>query len=174
MTHSEIHPGSLKRLLVALYDSLLILAVLFIAAALTLPFTGGEATSANNIFMSLYLLSVVYVFYAWFWTHGGQTLGMRAWKLKLVQLDGNPVTWQQAFIRFITGLPAWALFLFGLLLWMLPDKIEVAEWITTIPEWLIILSGFVWLLLDNQSFIWRDKISGTHVVVVDKTKDSSE
>ena len=166
MTQAIIkHPTVLKRLTAAVYDGFLILATVFIASALTLPLTGGEATAANNIFMSLYLLAVIYIFYGWFWTHGGQTLGMRVWKQKF---DGSPVNWQQSFIRFITGLPAWGLFIIGLLLWMLPDKIELAEWLTHIPKWLFALTGFIWVLLNNKSNNWRDNISGTQVILVNK------
>lgn len=162
------HPSPLKRLLAALYDAFLILAVVFIASALTLPLTGGEATPSNNIFMTLYLLSVIYIFYGWFWTHGGQTLGMRVWKQQLVQLNGAAVNWKQSFIRFITGLPAWGLFFIGLMLWMLPEKIHHVSWLTNIPTWLIVLTGFVWLLSDNRSGNWRDKVSGTHIILLSK------
>lgn len=160
------HPSMLKRLLAALYDSFLILATLFIATALTLPFTKGEVAADNKIYMSFYLLSVVYIFYGWFWTHGGQTLGMRVWKQKLIQLDGSTITWQQTFIRLITGLPAWLLFLVGLLLWVFPDKIELTETLTNVPKGIFAFAGFIWVLLDNRNNNWRDKLSGTHVIAV--------
>lgn len=164
------YPTLLKRLLAALYDSFLILATLFIATALTLPFTKGEVATDNNIYMSFYLFIVIYIFYGWFWTHGGQTLGMRVWKQKLIQLDGSTVTWQQTFIRLITGLPAWLLFLVGLLLWSFPDKIELTEIVAYVPKWLFAIAGFIWVLLDNRSNSWRDKISGTHVITVNNEK----
>ena len=155
------HPSLAKRLLAALYDSFLILATLFIATALTLPFTKGDVAAGNNIYMSLYLFSVIYIFYGWFWTHGGQTLGMRVWKQRLVQTDNTTITWQQAFIRFISGIPAWLLFLIGLVLWIKP---EIAAAHTSLPGWIFALFGIVWVLLDNRSGNWRDKLSGTHVI----------
>lgn len=157
-----------KRLLASLYDSLLVLATLFIASAISLFFT--ERNITTNIVMTVYLLGVIYLFYGWFWTHGGQTLGMRAWKQKLVQFDGQAVSWQQAFIRFITALPAWCLFLFGLLLWMLPEKIVISGWLTLAPYWALIIIGLVWLYFDNRSNNWRDKLSGTHIITIDKNK----
>ena len=158
------HPTTLKRLLAAFYDTFLVLATLFIATALTLPFTKGEVAATNRIYMSLYLLGVAYLFYAWFWTHGGQTLGMRAWKQQLISLNGNTVSWQQAFIRFITALPAWGLFIVGLILWI---KSDIAESLTTIPGWTFALTGFVWVLLNTRSNNWRDKLSGTNVIIVE-------
>lgn len=165
------YPSPFKRLLVSVYDGLLILAILFIATALTLPFTGGKAVSGNNFLMPVYLLSVIYLFYGWFWTHGGQTLGMRAWKLQLVPvpLEDNAVTWKQSLIRFLTALPAWSLFLLGFLLWMLPAKIEISDWLKNVPEWLLLLSGFIWLISDNRPGNWRDKLSQTEIKFIDKS-----
>lgn len=157
------HPTIFKRLLAAFYDSFLILATAFIATALTLPFTKGNVSVDNNIYMSIYLLTIVYIFCGWFWTHGGQTLGMRVWKQRLVGIEGNSVNWQQSFIRFATAVPAWFLFLVGIILWA---KSDVAASITTIPGWLITLAGFTWVLLNLKNNNWRDKLSGTHVVTV--------
>ena len=157
------HPTIFKRLLAAVYDSFLILATAFIATALTLPFTKGNISVNNNIYMSVYLLTVVYIFCGWFWTHGGQTLGMRVWKQRLVGVEGNAVNWQQSFIRFITAVPAWFLFLVGIILWV---KSDIAASITMIPGWLITLTGFTWVLLNLKNNNWRDKLSGTHVITV--------
>ncbi len=159
------HPSPFKRLLASLYDSFLILAVVFIATALTLPVTRGEVGAEYRIYMTLYLLAVIYGFYGWFWTHGGQTLGMRVWKQKVVQHDGNPVSWQQAFYRYITALPAWCLFLVGAVIWMLPGKIHLSPILNAIPGWFYTFAGFLWVYYDNTSNNWRDKLSGTVVIV---------
>ena len=164
------HPGTFKRLLSALYDSFLILATTFLATALTLPFTKGDVAAGKNIYMSLYLLLVIYVFYGWFWTHGGQTLGMRAWKLKLVQIDGTAVNWQQSFVRVITGLPAWGLFFIGLLVWIVPERITLSQTLSAIPGWSLAVAGFIWVLLDTRSNNWRDKLSGTHIIMTENNK----
>ena len=88
---------------------------------------------------------------------------MRVWKQRLVGAEGNAVNWQQSFIRFATAVPAWFLFLVGIILWA---KSDVAASITTIPGWLITLTGFTWVLLNLKNNNWRDKLSGTHVVTV--------
>jgi uncharacterized RDD family membrane protein YckC len=158
------YPTLFKRLLAALYDSFLVLATIFIATALTMPFTQGDVSAENKIFMSLYLLSVIYIFYGWFWTHGGQTLGMRAWRQQLVSIDGKAVNWQQAFIRFITGLPAWLLLISGILIWMLPEKIELADALLSVPRWSFIVVGLIWVWVNHQPNNWRDKLSGTEII----------
>lgn len=50
-----------------------------------------------------YLLAVVGFFFVWFWSHGGQTLGMRAWRLKIQRMDGNTISMFQAVIRLCTA-----------------------------------------------------------------------
>ncbi|NOT83185.1 MAG: RDD family protein [Methylococcaceae bacterium] len=83
------------------YDSLLLVGVLFVATALILPFNAGRAFSSAQFFYPLYLFVVSFVFFGWFWTHGGQTLGSRAWKIKIQTLDQHPVTWRCAAKRFL-------------------------------------------------------------------------
>jgi len=95
--------GFLRRLAAQLYDGLLLLAVLFMAVAIALPFNGGNAYPAGHIGFSLYLLTVSFFYYAWFWTHGGQTLGMRAWKIRLEKADGTPCDAKTALSHWIIG-----------------------------------------------------------------------
>ncbi len=72
-----------RRLAALVYDSL-VLAALWMAATLpVLALTGGEAVTGGVWLYRFYLLVIAGVFFGWFWTHGGQTLGMRAWRAKL-------------------------------------------------------------------------------------------
>jgi uncharacterized RDD family membrane protein YckC len=128
--------GLLSRLAAIIYDSLQLIAVLFLATALTLPLTGGEAIPPNTPSFTVYLLLVCFVFFGWFWTHGGQTLGMRAWRLRIQQPNGAPITWRQAVIRFVLALLSWGCL--GL--------------------------GFWWIAFDQQGRGWHDLGSGTLLV----------
>ncbi len=134
------HAGLLRRLAAILYDGLLLLAVLFIAGALALSFTGGEAVKAGNPLFTTYLFFVSFFFFAWFWTHGGQTLGMRAWRLRVQQRNGDPITLWQALLRFLVA----------------------------IPSWLLLGLGFLWSLLDKEKMTWHDRYSMTVMVVLPK------
>lgn len=110
----------LRRLGAMLYDGLLLVALWFLATALWLPFTGGEAVPYPGL-LRVWILAVSFVFFGWFWTHGGQTLGLRAWKLKLVRADGGEPTWRDALVRFALAIPSIALAGLGLW-WMLVDR----------------------------------------------------
>ena len=132
-------PGLIKRLAVVIYDSLLLLAILFVATACLLPFTGGEAVPDEAYTKALYLfylLAVSFAFYGWFWTHGGQTLGMKAWKVKVCRLDGGTVGWGRSLLRFLAAILSWAVC--GL--------------------------GFLWIVFRSDSAAWHDLWSKTRLV----------
>ena len=116
--------GLIVRLLAMFYDSLLLFSALLIATALALIVTRG-ALSYHNPFFRTFLFMICFSFYAWFWLHGGQTLGMRAWRLRLQRPDGQPVSVWQALLRFLVAIPSLALAGLGLF-WMLVDKDKLA------------------------------------------------
>lgn len=117
--------GLLRRLAATLYDLLLLLAILIIAGFIALPFNGGEAPKPGNLWYQTYLFLICYVFFAWFWTHGGQTLGMRAWRLRVQNDDGSAISWPQSLLRFIGGLLSCLLLGVGLL-WICVDRDKLA------------------------------------------------
>lgn len=125
-----------------LYDFLLLLAVLFLATALLLPFNAGEAFTSGQIFYPVYLSIISFVFYGWFWTHGGQTLGLRAWNIKVLTLDQKPISWYLAFLRFMAALLSWVVF--GL--------------------------GFVWIIIDKNKYSWHDHLSKTALFLQSNAK----
>ncbi len=47
------------------------------------------------------MIGVIYLFFAYFWVHGGQTLGMRAWRFRLLRDDGEPLTTADAGRRLL-------------------------------------------------------------------------
>jgi uncharacterized RDD family membrane protein YckC len=135
--------GLWRRLAALLYDTLLLLAIWFVATAVFLPLTGGEAIEPNNPFLTTYLLFVSFFFYGWFWRHGGQTLGMRSWRLQLQNMRAGPISWLQCLLRFIVALPAGLLF--GL--------------------------GYLWMLVDKRKLTWHDRYSETRIVQLDRNPD---
>ena len=121
------------------YDSLLLLAVLLVAVALLLLFSGGTFTYHNPVFRTLILL-LCFIFYAWFWLHGGQTLGLRTWRMRVQNLDGGPITLWQAVLRFMLAIPSLALG--GL--------------------------GFFWMVFDRDRMTLYDRLSRSVIVVLPK------
>ncbi|MBT5223201.1 MAG: RDD family protein [Gammaproteobacteria bacterium] len=132
-------PGFFRYLGAIFYDFILVIAIFFVATAILLPFNQGEAIHSSFLF-PLYLLTVSFLFYGWFWTHGGQTLGLRAWKIRLVNHEQNDISWKQAFIRYLTACASWLAF--GL--------------------------GIVWRLWQKDSKTWQDLSSRSDIVLLDK------
>ena len=87
------------------------------------------------VFVALFAVSIAY--FPYFWTHGGQTPGMRPFGLKVVMdRDGGPVTLGPALLR-----------LFGF-------------WLDAFVFYL----GFAWVLIDKRRRGWHDLIAGTVVI----------
>lgn len=101
-------PGILRRLGAILYDSLVLCGLLSAATACILPFNGGEAIAPGQWAFPVYLVVVSFLFFGWFWTHGGQTLGMRAWRIRVISQSGAPLTWLQALARFFGAMLSWS------------------------------------------------------------------
>lgn len=116
-------PAPLWRRLAATVYDVLLLAGLWLSTlllvVLPLKVVGFEAGPA---LVRALLFAVTFGFFSWFWTHGGQTLGMRAWRLQLRRHDGGALSWPLAMRRF-----AWALLLWlpGWL-WLLVDTRRLA------------------------------------------------
>ena len=123
---SNHKPASLfKRLVVIGYDGLLLIAILFISTALTLPLNDGMAITNQHPlfpFLVIYWFIISFIFYGWFWTHGGQTLGMKTWNLQLISTDNKKITWKQAFVRFCCAILSTIFFGLGFLWSLFNEK----------------------------------------------------
>lgn len=122
-----------RRLMALIYDGFLLGALWFVSAGvfvLLYPLTGlpvvetqGVVTASRAWLQGLLfplLILETWAFYAWFWMHGGQTLGMRAWRLQLCDTDGGPVLLTQTVQRFLAAALSWALLGLGWLMALVP------------------------------------------------------
>ncbi|ULQ45729.1 RDD family protein [Flagellatimonas centrodinii] len=105
-----------RRLLASVYDGLLLLAMWMSALLVEVLITDAIGVQRAPEMTRLVLLSLAFGFFGWFWTHGGQTLGGRAWRLQVQRSDGEPLRLPDAMLRFaasVTWLPLgmiWCLF----------------------------------------------------------------
>lgn len=90
-----------RRLLAFLYDSFLLLALFFAVTTVALFLNNGQAI--ESIAYKFLLIPVAGMFYIGFWIRGGQTLGMRAWRIKVVNNDAKFLGWKQCVLRFVLG-----------------------------------------------------------------------
>ncbi len=103
---------------------------------------GGESIPPGSPLFQLLLFATAGAFFIWFWTHGGQTLGMRSWQLRVERQCGQSLSYRDALVRFLVGIVSIAAAGLGLL----------------------------WILIDPDKLAWHDRAAGTRVVVLPKQK----
>jgi uncharacterized RDD family membrane protein YckC len=138
-------PGLLRRLAAMFYDFMLLAALLMLAGALVvvplgMGFDIDSEVLARHPLFRLYLFLVILGFFCGFWIRGGQTLGMRAWRLMVVRYDGNRLHLRDALARFAAAALSWT----------------------------VLGAGFLWSLLDREKLTWHDRLSGTRLVMLKK------
>jgi uncharacterized RDD family membrane protein YckC len=138
-----------RRLAAMLYDSLLVFAIWIIVGFVVFSAFGLEQARTiegdtvvldplvrYTLFCAM-LLSA-WLFFGFFWTHSGQTLGMQAWRIRVVNERDQAISWRQVTLRFLVAPPA--LLLGGI--------------------------GYWWSLFDRQRRSWPDLASGSRIVRV--------
>jgi uncharacterized RDD family membrane protein YckC len=139
----------LPRILGAIfYDLIIIFAIIFVAAQwFPLIPESFQNAPTMTLFKQLYMLGISFLYFAYSWKRGGQTIGMKSWRVKLLQNEHpqkesqvQPVRWRQCTIRYLVAIISWLAF--GL--------------------------GFVWIIFSPQHKSWHDMASGTRLVVIPK------
>src|SRR3989344_2251858 len=129
--------GLARRLSAIFYDALLLLALLMLGSFLYVPIAGIVLPAPlGRTLYQIFLFAIGFLYFTGFWVHGGQTLGLRTWKLRLVACDGGSVTWPQATQRFALAL----------------------------VSWLCLGLGFLWALVYREKLAWHDRFSGTRLI----------
>jgi uncharacterized RDD family membrane protein YckC len=118
------------------YEALLIAALLVVATFPFVGFTGGNITATSRYFLQFYLLAICATYFTWFWTHGGQTLPMKTWRIRLISSNGAVPSLKQSLVRYVAAL-------FG---------ISAAG------------IGLIWALHDSDRQFLHDRIAGTRLV----------
>lgn len=126
------------RLAAMVYESLLVLAVLFIASLPFLYVVGDAQSGWRHAAFQLYLVGVLFAYFAAFWRRSGQTLAMKTWRIRLVGPDGGRISLKQALQRYLLA------------------------WVSLLPAG----AGFWWALFDRDRQFLHDRLLGTRLVRV--------
>ncbi|MES2563481.1 MAG: RDD family protein [Pseudomonadota bacterium] len=126
----------LRRALSLAYEALLLAALLWCAALLFRIIETPLAVAHSRTIFQAYLFLLTSAYFVWQWTHGGQTLAMKAWRIRLVTPRGDAINARQAWTRYL--LATFSLGAFGL--------------------------GFVWALIDRERQFLHDRLAGTRLV----------
>ena len=135
-------PASLwLRIAAALYDVFPLLALWMATAGLALLVVHGNVDLAHpdlawRIGLRLALLAVTAAYFVISWMRGGQTIGMRAWRLRIVGADGGALPWPRCLLRFVVACASLG----------------------------VLALGFVWCLVDRRKRAWHDIIANSALV----------
>ncbi|MDX1454922.1 MAG: RDD family protein [Gammaproteobacteria bacterium] len=133
----------LRRIACAVYDGLILIALFMFATALLMPFTGGAIDPPPyNLLFDLYLALVGCGYFLLVWKRDGQTLGMRAWRLRVISKDGGKLGAGDLLLRLALGLVGW----------------------------LALGIGWLWMLVDKQGRGWQDLVGNSALASVPKPK----
>lgn len=122
-----------RRAAALIYDGFLLAALLMVFTGAMLFFTHGQALLYDTAGRWVYLyraglVAVIGAYYLINWMRSGQTLGMRAWHLRVVSDLGRPVTLKAALLRFVYGILAWTPAAAGVLwLYLDPDHLAIHD-----------------------------------------------
>lgn len=129
-----------KRIAAGIYDTLLLIALFVVPTLALMAVRGGEPVPAGDPLLQVLLALTAAAFFVGFWKRAGQTVGMRAWRLRVVSDQGGPLSLKSALLRFAASIPAVACF--GL--------------------------GVLWALFDKDKKTLQDRVANTRVIVLPK------
>jgi uncharacterized RDD family membrane protein YckC len=141
-TMPSSNPASLwLRVAAVVYDLFPLIALWMATAGLLLLAMHGNVDVAHppgayRIALRVALLAVSAAYFVVSWSRGGQTIGMRAWRLRVVAADGGRLPWTRALLRFVVALCSLAVL--GL--------------------------GFIWCLFDRERRGWHDIATQSRLV----------
>jgi uncharacterized RDD family membrane protein YckC len=150
VTSPQPSPSLLRRLAAMVYDTLLVIALVAVVNAVALivvvRVTGGEQQVLNAHLVQLLTALSIVGFFSLFWIKNGQTLGMQAWRIKLVDFSGAPPSFGKSLLRCCgASLSAACL---GL--------------------------GYLWCLVDRKKRYWHDYLSRTELILLPKAPGKSD
>jgi len=119
-----------------LYESLVVFAILLVGFLFPQIVLSGFGFSSSAKLLWVHVALVLMLYFVWCWIHGGQTLPMKTWKLRVANPDGSPLRPIQAFLRYLAAWPSIALLGIGIL----------------------------WALIDPDQQFLHDRIAGTRIV----------
>jgi uncharacterized RDD family membrane protein YckC len=133
------------RLLAAVYDLFPLLALGFFAVIAAILVTGGTLDVhrlGHKLVVQALVLGASAAYFVVSWLRGGQTIGMKPWRLRVIGADGAAIGPRRALLRFAVALVSLAAG--GL--------------------------GFLWCLVDRERRGWHDIATGTLLVRLEKSR----
>jgi uncharacterized RDD family membrane protein YckC len=156
-------PSILRRLASMFYEAVVLAAIAFFAGSLFLLASHGQPPSGLLRFaLQAYLLAVFAAYFLWCWLRGGQTLPMKAWRIRLVARGHARVPARVALLRF-----AYAALFMGSLFASVAAAFEHRNVLLAFASLALSGVGIGWALVDRDRQFLHDRLAGTRLVRAD-------
>jgi uncharacterized RDD family membrane protein YckC len=161
-------PGLGRRLAALVYEGLLLFGVLMLAGWLYGGLTQQRHALEGRLGLQIFLFLVLAVYFVWFWTHGGQTVALKAWRLRVVATSGLPLTQGRALARYVCS---WLWFLPSLLAIQLAGLHGGAAIGTTVFVGAMTYAATSYLHPQRQFL--HDALCGTRIIDASRPRDAA-
>ena len=158
MKNVDLATPSIKRRMACWgYEGMLMFGVVFIAGYLFSTLSQTRNAMDNRNALQIFVFVVFGIYFVWFWAKG-QTLAMKTWDIRVVDVQGKAISQKRALLRYILS---W--------LWFLPPL--AASWAFGLSgkqgAFLAVGWVFVWAIAARfgpQRQFWHDTWAGTKLV----------
>jgi uncharacterized RDD family membrane protein YckC len=157
-------PALFRRLACFLYEGVLLFGVVMIAGYLYSTLTQQRHALHGQHGLQLFLFVVLGIYFVWFWSHGGQTVAMKAWHIRLVVADGGAVSQWRALVRYLLS---WLWFLPALATVYFADVHGLGPIFGAITAGVLGFAALSWLHPQRQ--FWHDAVCGTQLITWRRT-----
>ena len=146
---NEAKPSLGRHIMALVYDTFLVVPIIMLTTALLMgvyvtilppPEAQNDVVALPPTLVQSGAFLSMALFYLIFWRRGGQTLGMQAWRIRLVDISGAQASTSQLILRLVAAVPAYGLVGLGLL----------------------------WRFVDRDGLYLHDRVSGTTLVQLPK------
>jgi uncharacterized RDD family membrane protein YckC len=142
------------------YEAMLMFGVLFISGWIFSTLLQQRNALYLRHGLQYWLFLVIGIYFVWFWTHSGQTLAMKTWRIRLVTKNGEAVNVRRAIGRYLL---AWLWFAPGL---ALASFIGAKTWLLLVIPLANMILWACTVYLDPQRQFLHDRMAGTRLVSI--------
>ncbi len=132
-------PGFMRRMGSVLYEILAVVALWMLASAIITALFGNANAGHARLLLQLLAIAIISAYFIWCWSHGGQTLAMRTWRIRVTDENGFPLSAASALRRYL--LACVGVGLAGIGLW--------------------------WALLDRDGEFLHDRLGRTRLILLE-------
>jgi len=152
-------PRLLIRMAAFTYEGVLMFGVLMVSGYLYSSLTQQRHALVGKAGLQAFLFVILGIYFTWFWSRGGQTVAMKAWHVRLVDVHGQAVSQARALARYLL---CWLWFLPAQACLMLYGLHSGPALFGGMFAGVVAYASLVFLRPDRQ--FWHDAVCGTRLI----------